>query len=83
MIAEKPDNFLLSELISGNERAFEKIFKDHYSSLCRYANSLVQDQDKAQSLAHNVYMKLWENRTQLGEVRSVLRKHSVNFVLFL
>lgn len=72
MIAEKPDSFLLSELISGNERAFEKIFKDHYPSLSRYANSLVQDQDKAQSLAQNVFMKLWENRTQLGEVRSVL-----------
>jgi RNA polymerase sigma-70 factor, ECF subfamily len=72
MIIEKPDSFLLSELKSGNARAFEKIFKDHYAIMCRYANSLLRDHDKAQSLVQNAFLKLWESRMQLGDVRSIL-----------
>lgn len=72
MIIEKPDSFLLSELISGNERAFEKVFKDHYPNLCRFAHSIIHDEDKAQSLVQNVFVKLWEDRFRLNEVRSLL-----------
>lgn len=72
MIVEKPDIFLLSELKSGNARAFEKIFKDHYANLCRFANFLLRDHDKAQSLVQNVFLKLWDKRLQLGEIESLL-----------
>jgi hypothetical protein len=37
MTVEISDNFLLNELSAGNTRAFEKVFKDHYANLCRYA----------------------------------------------
>ena len=66
------DNFLLNELSAGNTRAFEKVFKDHYPNLCRFAHSIIHDEDKAQSLVQNVFIKLWENRFQLNEVRSLL-----------
>lgn len=72
MTNEKSDKFLLSELKSGNERAFEKIFKDHYPNLVRYTQTIIHDKDKSQSLAQNVFVKLWEKRKQLDEVRNLL-----------
>ena len=71
MTFEKSDSFLLSELMSGNARAFQKIFEDHYANLCRYAGALLRDPDNAQSLVQNVFIKLWENRTRLGNVQSL------------
>lgn len=73
MTNETPDSFLLSELTSGNSRAFKKIFEDHYANLCRYAGVLLGDPDNAQSLVQNVFVKLWETRSQLGEVQSLPR----------
>lgn len=73
MTVETPDSFLLSELMSGNARAFKRIFEDHYASLCRYAATVLRDPDNAQSLVQNVFVKLWENRSQLGDVQSLPR----------
>lgn len=72
MTVEMSDNFLLNELSAGNARAFERVFKDYYPNLCRFANSIIHDEDKAQSLVQNVFVKLWENRVQLTEVRGLL-----------
>lgn len=71
MTDETPESFLISELKSGNERAFKKIFEDHYANLCRYAGLLLRDPDNAQSLVQNVFVKLWENRSKPGEVQSL------------
>lgn len=73
MTNETSDSFLLSELMSGNARAFKKIFEDHYANLCRYAITLLQDSDNSQSLVQNVFVRLWENRCQLGKVQSLPR----------
>jgi RNA polymerase sigma-70 factor (ECF subfamily) len=87
MAKERLDNFLISELISGNARAFEKIFNDYYPSLCRFSFSMVHDQDKAQSLVQNVFVKLWVNRLQLDNVISLpsylsamVRNESLNYI---
>lgn len=62
------DRFLIQELINDNERAFDKIFSDHYLNLCRFANSIVHDLDSAQSLVQQVFISLWENRKSLGHI---------------
>jgi RNA polymerase sigma-70 factor, ECF subfamily len=62
------DNFLIAELKAGNTRAFDKIFNDHYTLLCRYCHSIIHDEDKAQSLVQNVFVRLWENRTNLVNI---------------
>ncbi len=68
MTRETPENFLIAELKAGNTRAFDKIFNDYYRGLCRYATTIVQDEDKAQSLVQNVFVKLWEHRLQLENI---------------
>ncbi|MFZ5429537.1 MAG: RNA polymerase sigma-70 factor [Bacteroidota bacterium] len=87
MAKERLDNFLISELKSGNARAFEKIFNDYYSSLCRFSFSIVHDQDIARSLVQNVFVKLWESRQQLEKIISLpsylaamVKNESINHV---
>ena len=81
------DSFLCEELKSGNTRAFDQIFKDHYSNLCRFAYSIVHDEDAAHSLVQDVFVKLWENRAALVYVERLIpyltamtRNHSLNYL---
>jgi len=81
------DGFLLEELKNGNARAFDKIFNDHYQNLCRFAFSIVHDEDTAQSLAQHAFIKLWENRSSLDHVdylipylTTMVRNHCLNYI---
>lgn len=81
------DSFLCEELKSGNARAFDQIFKDHYPNLCRFAFSIVHDEDAAHSLVQDVFVKLWENRAALVYVERLIpyltamtRNHSLNYI---
>jgi RNA polymerase sigma-70 factor, ECF subfamily len=81
------DKFLLGELRAGNSRAFGKVFKDYYPNLCRYATAIIRDEDKAQSLVQNVFVRLWENRASLDKVTSLspylvtmVRNESINYL---
>ena len=81
------DGFLFDELKNGNTRAFDKIFNDRYPNLCRFAYSIVHDEDTAQSLVQHVFIKLWQNRASLSHIdhlspylTSMVRNHCLNFV---
>lgn len=87
MESENQERLLFSELKEGNSRAFDKIFTNLYPILCRYSQSLVSDQDKAQSLVQNVFVRLWENRFSLGHIESIpsyltvmVRNESLNYL---
>lgn len=84
---ERMDSFLFEEFKSGNSRAFDKIFNDHYQNLCRFAYSIVHDEDTAHSLVQHVFVNLWENRASLDHVErlapyltTMIRNHCINFV---
>lgn len=58
-------------------RDFEKIFKEHYKSLCDFAYNLLQDRDLAKDTVQEVFLKLWKNRDNLEmgtSIRSYLFK---------
>lgn len=82
------DQFLLEELKTGNTRAFDKIFNDNYPNLCRFAFTIVHDEDNAHSLVQNIYVKLWENRETIPQVDHIVpyltrmvHNHCINFVI--
>lgn len=63
--------FILNELQKGNERAFDFIFNQYYATLSRFSYSFVKDQDKAESLVQEVFIKLWEKRNSLDSVENL------------
>ena len=66
------DEFLISELRNGQERAFDFIFRKYYKLLCVQANVYVKDADKAQSIAQDCFVKLWVNREEADRINHLL-----------
>lgn len=84
---ETMDSFLIGELKNGNSRAFDRIFSDHYLNLCRFASSLVHDEDSARNIVQQVFINLWENRGTLEHIERLVpylttsvRNNCLNFL---
>ncbi|MBN2520495.1 MAG: RNA polymerase sigma-70 factor [Bacteroidales bacterium] len=45
---------------------FEKLFKTLYPELCRYAYSLVKDQQVSEDIVQELFIYLWENKSNLN-----------------
>lgn len=65
------NQFLLSELKKGEERAFDFIFRKYYKALCAQANAYVKDLDKSQSLVQECFIKLWENHENAENIKNL------------
>lgn len=50
---------------SGNRRAFECLFREHYEALCRFALGYVDQLPEAEDLVQDVFFDLWEKRRTL------------------
>lgn len=44
---------------------FEKLFNDHYSNLCAYANNFLKDVDASEEVVQEVLFKLWTNKDSI------------------
>lgn len=53
---------MLTELKGENPKAFAFFFDLHYSPLCYFAERLVKDQQVAEDIVEETFMKLWDKR---------------------
>ncbi len=75
------------KISSLNKQDFEKLFKEHFKPLTAFAYKFVNDIDEAKSIVHDVFMKLWEKRSDInmtGSVKSYLftsvNNRSLNYI---
>jgi RNA polymerase sigma-70 factor, ECF subfamily len=59
------DNQVLETIKSGNENAYEMIFKSYYQPLCRYACTFLHDKEESEEVVQSVFISLWEKRSVL------------------
>lgn len=64
-------DYLLDELRSGEERAFDYIFRKYYKSLCAQANLYINDIDTAQYQVQECFIRFWEKRKEMGEINNL------------
>ncbi|MBB5634882.1 RNA polymerase sigma-70 factor (ECF subfamily) [Pedobacter cryoconitis] len=57
--------------IQYDDTAFEHLFKAHYKALHIYVNTMIRDQEIAEEIVQNRFMKFWENRALLNIETSV------------
>ena len=55
------NNDTLVDLKSGNEKAFDTVYKQYYGALCAFASQYVPDTDY-EEIVQDVMMWLWKNR---------------------
>ncbi len=49
-------------MAASDVHAFERLFRDNYASLCRFATRIVADPARAEDLVQSVFTTLWVNR---------------------
>jgi RNA polymerase sigma-70 factor, ECF subfamily len=57
---------IAAEISAGNERAFEQLFRTHYSGLCGYASKYVWDADQAEEIVQDLFYNLWNKKNNLN-----------------
>jgi len=76
-------NLLLQQLQKGSEQAFVKIYDTYSAPLYRNILRLVKDEEIAQELLQDLFLKVWERRAAIkleGSFKSFLYKVSENLV---
>lgn len=72
---------LIEALKSGDSKAYTFLMDTYYHKLCVYTYSLVHDQDIAEDIVQNVFIRTWKKRDQLKadfEIKSFLYKSVYN-----
>ena len=65
LIDDMGAHVFLSQLKSGEEQAWRKLFDEHYTVLCHVALEYVGDIFVAESVVSDVMLKLWESRQRV------------------
>lgn len=65
------DNLLKEQLVAGNELAFNRLYHKTNKSIYNAVMAYVKNEHVAIELVQQVYIKLWNNRQKLKEVRSL------------
>lgn len=59
------DSDIVRAIRQGQESAFEQLFRTYYERLCRYAYTLLKDDDEAEEMVQTVFLTLWEKHADL------------------
>jgi RNA polymerase sigma-70 factor (ECF subfamily) len=60
------DRDLLNRLTTGDQDAFDSIFRAHYAQLVTFAQGLLRDRAAAEDAAQEVMLELWRRRAELA-----------------
>jgi len=68
------DTATLHLLQQGDEKVFETVFKQHFSSLHAYAFTLLKDTVAAEEVVQSLFLRLWEKKGTI-DIRTSLKSY--------
>lgn len=51
--------------VLGTEQVFKKVFENEYQNLCRYALTYLGDEQMAEDVVQNTFIRIWEKKKEL------------------
>lgn len=79
--------YMVESIQSGDVKSFEIVFKTYYNRLCIYANGYIRDTEQVKLIVNDVFIHLWEKRTELnieisldGYLYKSVRNHCINYI---
>lgn len=78
------DTYLWETFLTGEREAFEAIYNQHYKALYEYGMRKLQNEELVRDYVHDLFVKLWMNRTTTGttdNIRYYLLASLRNFIL--
>ena len=74
--SNRQENHLWIDFINGDDKSFELIYKKYVGVLFRYGIQFTQDEDIVKDAIHDVFVRIYKNRTQLK------KEVNIKFYLF-
>ncbi|MBO9201411.1 MULTISPECIES: RNA polymerase sigma factor [Niastella] len=66
-MSKKLENQTVINFQHGDEKAFEKVFKAYYSSIVVFTKKITGNQDEAEDITTEVFLKLFQRNTQFKD----------------
>jgi RNA polymerase sigma-70 factor, ECF subfamily len=60
------DSEIARRIRNGDKGQFESLFRSSYVSLVKYAKTLVRDQDTAEEIIQDLFVKLWQEKEKIN-----------------
>jgi RNA polymerase sigma-70 factor (ECF subfamily) len=57
---------IIRRIKEGDIKEFETLFRSSYSSLVKYAGTLIKDQDSSEEIVQDLFFRLWQNKEKLN-----------------
>ncbi|WP_428656364.1 RNA polymerase sigma factor [Runella sp.] len=58
--------YTLRKVIQGDQTAFAELYNHYKTPAIKFCVSLVKDEEEAENMLHEVFIKIWEKRTQIN-----------------
>jgi RNA polymerase sigma-70 factor (ECF subfamily) len=68
------DQNLFSQIKKNNHQALTTLFHRYYQHICRFIYLFIPENETAEELSANVFIKLWENRNKIT-IQNTLRSY--------
>ena len=66
------DKLLWGQLIEGNKKALEQIYRSHGDALYNYGRRITTDADLVEDAIHDLFVYIWDKRRSLGSTNNIL-----------
>ena len=70
-LTKEQEQALWKDMISGNKKAFENLYKQYFQALISYGFRITQNENLIEDAIQEVFISLWNNRIHLSEVTEV------------
>jgi RNA polymerase sigma-70 factor, ECF subfamily len=68
------EQILFEKIKTGDEKAFETIFRHYYPHLCLYATQLLKNDSAAEEIVQELFLRVWEKRKET-EIETSLKNY--------
>lgn len=58
----KEEQFILQQMVEGDENAFKYFFDTYYDDLCNFVNSYLRDESLSEDIVQSIFIYLWDKR---------------------
>lgn len=70
-LTKEQEQALWKDMISGNKKAFENLYKQYFQALISYGFRITQNENLIEDAIQEVFISLWNNKSHLSEVSEV------------
>lgn len=70
-LTKEQEQALWKDMILGNKKAFENLYKQYFQALISYGFRITQNENLIEDAIQEVFINLWNNKSHLSEVSEV------------